>query len=214
MAIATGLDGPAGRGGGGLVALGVGAWLLFRSDDEEWRPGGEVETELSGPVSDLVSGMSTEDLVDQVLLLGFEGTDSSAPFVDELRERQLGGVIVASENWTDATAGTALVDELRSAAGGAGNRAAVRRLTGRGRVPSASRPPSRADQLLIGDADSVAGAERWAPRPPRPWSMPASTSTCFRSRMSPPSTRRSPTAPSPTSGRRVDIHRRRASRLP
>ena len=145
-----------------VVALGVGAWLLFRSDDESGGPA-EIEAELSGPVSDLVSGMSTGDLVDQVLLLGFEGTDSSASFVDELRERQLGGVIVASENWTDATAGTALVDELRTAAGEGGRIEPLLVASQEGGEYRAlpDLPPEQT-QLLIGDADSVAGAERWA----------------------------------------------------
>jgi beta-N-acetylhexosaminidase len=145
-----------------VVALGVCAWLLFRSDDESGGPA-EIETELSGPVSDLVSGMSTEDLVDQVLLLGFDGTDSSAPFVDELRERQLGGVIVASENWIDATAGTALVDELRSAASEGGRTEPLFVVSQEGGEYRAlpDLPPEQT-QLLIGDADSVAGVQQWA----------------------------------------------------
>ena len=145
-----------------MIALCVGAWLLFRSDDETGGPVA-IETELSGPVSDLVSGMSTEDLVDQVLLLGFEGTDSSASFVDELRERQLDGVIVASENWTDATAGTALVDELRTAAGEGGRIGPLLVVSQEGGEYRAlpDLPPEQT-QLLIGDADSVAGAQRWA----------------------------------------------------
>ena len=145
-----------------VVALGVGAWLLFRSGGESGdQP--EIEAELSGPVSDLVSGMSIEDLVDQVLLLGFEGTDPSAPFIDELAERQIGGIIVASENWANATTGTRLIAALRSAAGKGERIEPLLVASQEGGEYRALRDlPPEQTELLIGDADSVAGAERWA----------------------------------------------------
>jgi beta-N-acetylhexosaminidase len=60
-----------------------------------------VTGEVPAGVRDVVAGMSAEQKVDGVLLLGFEGVDAEAPVVGELRERQLGGVLVTGQNWAD-----------------------------------------------------------------------------------------------------------------
>jgi beta-N-acetylhexosaminidase len=80
------------------VAAGV-AWFVFvrageDSDGEEKRraPG------VSLKADEVVRGLDAEEQVDQVLLLGFDGVDASAPIVGELRERQLGGVLVGPQN--------------------------------------------------------------------------------------------------------------------
>ena len=59
--------------------------------------------------------MTAEELAEQVLLVGFAGTDPLGRFVEELRSRQPGGVFVRAENWADAASGTALVAALRAA---------------------------------------------------------------------------------------------------
>ena len=91
--------------------------LLVRDEGSEpaterASSGGEVPSE----VRDLVGGLTPEQKVDGILLVGFEGTDAGAPFLETLRKRQLGGVLVRAANWLDAGQGTALVDELRAAA--------------------------------------------------------------------------------------------------
>ena len=49
--------------------------------------------------------MAPQALADQVLLVGFDGTDATAPFLDEVRTHQFGGIFVDSRNWTDADHG-------------------------------------------------------------------------------------------------------------
>lgn len=149
-----------------LIAVGVVIWLLvFRSDSG--KGGGDsvagAESDVSTEVSELVSGMSTEQLADQVLLLGFAGTDSSAPFVAELGERQIGGIIIAKENWVDAGTGTQLVEDLR-AAGSEGGRIAPLMVAAQegGEYRSFADLPPEQTELTIGDNGSVAAAEQWA----------------------------------------------------
>jgi beta-N-acetylhexosaminidase len=80
-------------------------------------PGGEVPAS----VRDLVNRLSPEEKVDQILLLGFDGSDAGAAIVDELRRRQLGGVLVTDRNWVDPQQLEALTGVIRSA-GGEGDR--------------------------------------------------------------------------------------------
>jgi beta-N-acetylhexosaminidase len=79
-------------------------------------PGGEVPAS----VRDLVADLTPEEKVDGILLLGFEGTEGGA-LGAELRDRQLGGVLVEGRNWTDASQLESLLGGLREA-GGAGGR--------------------------------------------------------------------------------------------
>lgn len=149
-----------------VAAAAAAVWLLFiRSDDSSNgdETAATIEAEVPAPVAELAAGMSTEDLADQVLLLGFEGTDASAPFLADLGERQIGGAIVARENWVDAAAGTQLVGELR-AAGSEGGRVAPLLAASQegGEYRAFADLPPEQTELEIGDAGSVAGAEQWA----------------------------------------------------
>ena len=82
-----------------LAALAAVAWLVFVRDDTgegsepEPRPPG-----VSRQASEVARGLDAEEQVDQVLLLGFAGADPGAPIVAELRERELGGVLVGAAN--------------------------------------------------------------------------------------------------------------------
>lgn len=105
------------RGSAALIAVAATAALVYLlaaggsdSDDERAGAGGVPE-----PVRGLVGGLSREEKVDQVLAVGFEGTDSSSPILSELAERQLGAVFVGPGNWTDAAQLTALLEAVRSA---------------------------------------------------------------------------------------------------
>src|SRR6266511_3041144 len=109
------------------VAIAVAAtalvWLVFiRGGGGEGGGGGAAPAgEVPASVRDLVDELSPEEKIDQVLLLGFEGTDAGAEIVAELQERQLGGVLVTDRNWVDSSQLEALVAELR-AAGRSGGR--------------------------------------------------------------------------------------------
>ena len=144
---------------GVLAALGVAAWLLLvrdSGDDDEGRrvriPG------VSAKAGKVVQGLDRSEQVDQVMLLGFEGTDASAPIVDEARERQLGGVIVGPQNGVSTELVTALT--ARGALRRAHPAAAGRRPT-----RAASTAPSRSCRPTSGRSTS---ATRAHPRPPRP----------------------------------------------
>ncbi|MET0762719.1 MAG: glycoside hydrolase family 3 N-terminal domain-containing protein [Thermoleophilaceae bacterium] len=148
-----------------VLAVAAGLWLLlFRSDDEE--PAGAPPPEparTSGPVAELAARLTPEELVDQVLLLGFEGTDASAPFLDKVRARQLGGVLIDRENWLDSATGTALAGGIR-AAGREGDRIPPLIVTSQEGGPYralADLPPEET-QLEIGDSRSAQAAEDWA----------------------------------------------------
>jgi beta-N-acetylhexosaminidase len=148
------------------VALAATAALWFglsRSDDPDSARPTEAAEGLPAPIADLVAGLSPEELVDQVLLLGFDGTDASAPFFDEVRTRQLGGVLVEAPNWPDAGSGSALVAALREA-GGQGGRIPPLIVTSQEGGPYralADLPPEQTE-LEIGNSASPAVAERWA----------------------------------------------------
>ncbi len=118
---------------------------------------------LSAETAAAIAAMAPEQLADQVLLLGFEGTDAGAEIVDDVRARELGGVLVGSANWVDSAAGTALVGAIR-AAGREGGRIppllVVAQEGGRYRA-FADLPPERTE-LEIGDTGSAEAAEEWA----------------------------------------------------
>ena len=103
--------------GAAVVATAAVWFFLVRDDGTE--PVAEPEAsrgEVPEEVRDLVGGLTPEQKVDGILLVGFDGTDGTAPFLETLRERQLGGVVLRPANWLDAAQGTALVGELRGAA--------------------------------------------------------------------------------------------------
>ncbi len=118
------MRGPVRRGlaiGAAVIATAAVYLLLVRDEESEHAPeraGGEGDVPVE--VRDLVGGLTPEQKVDGIMLVGFEGTDSTTPFLETLRERQLGGVVVRASNWLDSVQGTALVGELRDAAGKGG----------------------------------------------------------------------------------------------
>ncbi len=144
------------------VAIAAVVILLATGDDE--APEEPAATPgVSAETSTLVGEMTTEALADQVLLLGFEGTDGSAPFLDEVRSRQLGGVIVNTPNWVDSASGTALVGEIR-AAGREDARIPPLLVASQegGRYRAFPDLPPDQTELEIGDGGSVDAAEDWA----------------------------------------------------
>ena len=129
-------------------------------DGPERKGGGE---EVPEAVRGLVESLSPEQKVDGILLVGFEGVDSSAPFLEQLRGRQLGGVLVRSENWLDAFSGTQLIAELKAAGREGGSvppLIAVRQEGGEYRSLADLPPEDR--ELNIGDQASPELAQTWA----------------------------------------------------
>ncbi|HXV52691.1 MAG TPA: glycoside hydrolase family 3 N-terminal domain-containing protein [Solirubrobacterales bacterium] len=145
-----------------IAAIAVAAWWAFiRGDGADEAV--TVPTAVSPETSEAIAAMTPEQLAEQVLLVGFAGTDPSAGFVEELRSRQLGGVFVRAENWADAASGTALVAALRAAGRGEGRipPLIVAAQEG-GRYRSFGDLPPERTELEIGDGGSIDEAEGWA----------------------------------------------------
>ncbi len=141
------------------------AWLIFFTGEgsapggRERGPGERGDSGGTGAVAEF----STEQLVDQVLLLGFDGTDGTAAFLGALRERQLGGVLIRPDNWFGAEQGTALIDAVREAArlGGEVPPLITASQEG-GRYRSFADLPPQQTELEVGDRGRLGEAERWS----------------------------------------------------
>ena len=107
------------------IVLTVLVWvLLFRGgNSDEGAAGGGGAGDARPQVTRVESTLTLPQRVDQVMLVGFHGTDSRGDVEKELREHQMGGILVGADNWPGAKKGAQLVGGLR-AAGLAGNRVA------------------------------------------------------------------------------------------
>lgn len=110
--------------------------------------------------------MPLPDKVAQLLLVGFSGTGAGAPILDDLRERDLGGLVVARENYAGPDQLATLTAAARRTASGQGH---VRPLvmTAQEGGPANSLPglpPGTAPAALDGPAQGGAEAARAAQR--------------------------------------------------
>ena len=145
------------------IALSAAAWLtLVRDENGAEDPRAEPARGVSAGSAALVRSLSPAEQVDQVLLLGFEGTDATAPIVSELSERPPGGLLVEPGNWPDATSGGALVAELAAAGREAPIPPLVVGTQEGGTYRSYPDLPPAERELEIGDRGSAARAEEWA----------------------------------------------------
>jgi beta-N-acetylhexosaminidase len=138
--------------------------LVVRDDDDaDGSDAGPPRAEVPEPVRELVGGLNSQQKVDQILMLGFEGTDAGTPLAVELEARQLGGVLVRRENWLDASQGAALVGQLREVARSGG---AIPPLFAAAQEGGEHRAlldlPPEERQLNLGDIASEQAAEDWA----------------------------------------------------
>ena len=70
-------------------------------------------------IAERLAGLPLERKVAQLFALGFEGTDTSADIFGRLRRFDLGGLVVARQNYTDEAQLSALTGEFRATARGA-----------------------------------------------------------------------------------------------
>lgn len=146
-----------------VVAISGGIGLLVRGDEEEGERAAARDAAPATRGQALAQELDTSEQAEQVLLLGFEGADAAAPIVAELRDRQLGGVLVDRANWLDVATGAALIAEL-DAAGRSGGRIpplVVGTQEGGAYRSYADLPPVERE-LEIGDAGSSERAQTWA----------------------------------------------------
>ena len=144
-------------------AIGVGIWLLFfrGGSDEPDTPEPAVAT-VPDSVSAVVEGLTDEQLADQVLLLGFEGVDETAPMLAELGGRELGGILIGPANWLGADAGAGLIEAIRSASATATAPPLIVASQEGGDYRSFADLPPEETELEIGDSGNVSVAEDWA----------------------------------------------------
>jgi beta-N-acetylhexosaminidase len=148
-----------------LLALAGAAVLVLVGDDSEGDLSTTALPQSVSAQSTILSGQLTEEqLVDQVLLLGFDGSgEEDAPILGVLAARQIGGVLVQSQNWTDSTQGSTLTHEIRAA--GSTEARIPPLVVGSqegGRYRSFADLPPELTELQIGDSGSIRAAEAWA----------------------------------------------------
>jgi beta-N-acetylhexosaminidase len=138
-------------------------WLLLFRGDDDGEATDEPARGVSESVATLVRGLSPTERVNQVLLLGFEGTDQTSPIFGTVTSEEVGGVLIGPQNWVDAEQGSALAGALR-AAGLSERRTAPLIVAAQegGEYRSFGDLPPEQTQLEIGDAGSVQSAESWA----------------------------------------------------
>lgn len=145
------------------IAATVAIWALFFRD-EDAAPAGSGAAQAADPrVRAVESRLTPAEIVDQILLIGFDGTSPTGPIQRELRAHQIGGVIVGASNWADRAGGTKLVAGLRAAGLGGGRvppLIVVQQEGGRYRALD-DMPPAETE-LEIGQRGSPGLAERWA----------------------------------------------------
>jgi beta-N-acetylhexosaminidase len=147
-----------------LALAGASVYLLVGDDSEGDLTTSALPPSISAQSSILSTQLSPDQLVDQVLLLGFDGTTKAdTPILGVLAARQLGGVIVQPQNWTDAAQGAALTRALR-AAGSTEARIPPLVVAAQegGRYRSFGDLPPQLTELQIGDGGSIGSAEAWA----------------------------------------------------
>ncbi len=146
------------------IVAAAGAWLLLAGDDDAPEPvESPPRTAATGTgASGAPAGLSTEELVDQLLLVGFDGSEPKPGVLRELRGHQLGGVLVGASNWKGKGPGRKLIDALR-AAGAKGGRIEPLIATDQegGTYRSLTDLPPSEREIEIGDRGSREVAKRW-----------------------------------------------------
>lgn len=146
-----------------LLATALIWFLLFRggSDEGSGRSGGAPDARPQ--VERVESKLSLPEMVDQVMLIGFDGQQASGEISTELRSHQVGGVIVGSANWANSDEGAGLVGRLR-AEGLAGGRVAplIAAQQEGGDFRSFADLPPAESEFQIGSTNRPAAVERWA----------------------------------------------------
>ena len=148
-----------------VIAAAALVWLAFfrSSDGDSAEPTGIATAGISPEVAGLVNQMGADELARQVLLLGFDGADPDDPALTTLGLNQFGGVLVGADNWTDATAGEALVKEVSRTARSNGLIPPLMTAAQEGGDARAlpDMPPSRTE-LDVGEVANPDDAEAWA----------------------------------------------------
>jgi len=140
-----------------FAGLAAAAWfLLLRGESDDGAAGAGPLRGPSAKAAGLARELSRSEQVDQVLLVGFDGTVSPGSI-------SAGGILVGAQNWVDRSQGTALVRSLAPAQAGSERipPLIVAAQEGGAYRSFADLPPAQR-QLEIGDEASGDTAAAWA----------------------------------------------------
>ena len=141
-----------------LAAGGVGAWALTRSGDD----GEDAARGVSPAAGKLAAGLDRDQQARAVLALGFVGEDPADGAAFAAGPQGLGAVLVRPENWLGLAQGSALIAEIKTAAGNDPSPPLVIAPQEGGPDRAFAELPPAERQIEIGDfADSQRAAE-WA----------------------------------------------------
>lgn len=152
----------------GAVALAAGAvalvWLLLSGGGDSEQPpptdgAGAVTTSTTIVGADAATGDSASELVDSIILAGFEGTRLDRASAAALEENPPGAVLIGPANWAGKGPGASLIAAIRRATG-ADTLIATRQEGGPYRSLADLPPEQR--QIEIGDRADPDLAERWS----------------------------------------------------
>jgi len=153
------------RRAGALVLAAVAValvWLLLSGGGESERdrvPVAGATTRAEESPAPAEVDEAAADLVDEVLLVGFEGT-APDEIVGDLKEHPYGGVLIATANWEGAKPGKKLIAAIRDGAEGSAPLIATDQEGGAYRTLTDLPPEER--QLDVGDRGDPKVAKRWA----------------------------------------------------
>jgi beta-N-acetylhexosaminidase len=155
------------------VAIGVGIVLIVVAvivagrgggDEEGGKPPATTSTTAAkarGPAGEL----SPDELVDTVILAGFDGSDPDADIVGEVSDHRLGGVLIGPDNWPDAKQGTKLIAAIREAGSDDGAEPPlIATVQEGGAYNSLKDLPPAETELEVGNAGKPELAGEWAER--------------------------------------------------
>ena len=129
-------------------------------------PGGILPAaRVPGQIRRLVAALPVDRKVAQLLLVGFDGRDASAPFFSTLRGIDVGGVVVEQRNYNGAAALGSLTGAIRSATAGRSHEAPLILAPQEGGQFSAF--PDLPPQTAAGDLSGVLAAAADAARAAR-----------------------------------------------
>ena len=120
---------------------------------------------MPGQIRRLVAALPVDRKVAQLLLVGFDGRDASAPFFSTLRGIDVGGVVVEQRNYNGAAALGSLTGAIRSATAGRSHEAPLILAPQEGGQFSAF--PDLPPQTAAGDLSGVLAAAADAARAAR-----------------------------------------------
>lgn len=152
------------------AAVVVAALLLFSAEEDATPdpPGVPTTDTTTGPEgvapdpAGPTAGLSPDELVEAVMLVGFEGAAPGSKGVADLGRRAFGGVLIGADNWRGAGPGRELIAAVRAAGEKGAKPPLVATVQEGGPYRSLGDLPPNQREIEIGDSGDPAAARRWS----------------------------------------------------